>query len=109
MSSLTELKCFIIESRIKAKMPKESCAQPEELKICELLLSADYISYNDGSFLVNLGRLEKHKYVNNPEIIFFLRKKKIFYPGFMLIVRFQLLVNENFRQRNENDPGRNLS
>ena len=90
-------------------MPKESRAQPGELKICELLLSADYLSYNDGSFLVNLGRLEKQKYVNNPETIFLLRKKKIFYPGFMLIVRFQLLVNENFRQRNENNPGRNLS
>ena len=62
MSALSELKCFIIESRKKAKMPKESSALSDELKVCELLLDADYLSYNDGSFLTSLGRLKNHKY-----------------------------------------------
>jgi len=60
MTALSELKCSIIDAQIKAKMPKESSALPGELQICELLLNAEYLSYNDGSFLTNLGRLKNH-------------------------------------------------
>jgi hypothetical protein len=81
MSALSELKCLIIESQKKAKMPNESSALSGELKICELLLNADYLSYNDGSFITSLGRLKNHIMCPVNMLIiqrsYFLRKNQI--------------------------------
>lgn len=69
MSTLAELKCALLDSNLKANLPKESSPLPGELQICELLLKAEYLTYNDGFYLTNLGMLENENHMVTIELI----------------------------------------